>query len=60
VAGINGTDQERTFPVSLGFVKGKSITVFADCEPWAISHPAKLPKQMTCKPRGGFVMVIKK
>ena len=59
VAGINGTDQERTLPVSLGFVKGKSITVFADGEPWTISHPAKLPKQMTCKPRGGFVMVVK-
>lgn len=60
VAGINGTDQERTFSVSLGFAKGKSITLFADGEPWAISQPTKLPKQITCKPRGGFVIVIKK
>jgi hypothetical protein len=60
VAGINGTDQERTFSMSLGFVKGKSVTLFADGEPWAISQPTKLPKQITCKPRGGFVIVIKK
>jgi hypothetical protein len=59
VAGINGTDQERTFSMSLGFVKGKSVTLFADGEPWAISQPTKLPKQITCKPRGGFVIVIK-
>ena len=60
VAGINGTNQERTFSMSLGFVKGKCITLFADGEPWAISQPTKLPKQITCKPRGGFVIVIKK
>ena len=59
VAGINGTNQERTFSMSLGFVKGKCITLFADGEPWAISQPTKLPKQITCKPRGGFVIVIK-
>ena len=60
VAGINGTDQEKTLSVSLGFVKGKTITLFADGNPWLISSPAKLPKQISCKPRGGFVMVIKK
>jgi hypothetical protein len=58
VAGINGTDDERTLAVPLDFVKGKRITLFADGEPWAISQPRKLPKQITCKPRGGFVMVI--
>ena len=60
IAGINGKDQEQTLSVPLGFAKGKNITLFADGEPWAISQPAKLPKQMTCKPRGGFVMVVKK
>ena len=60
IAGINGKDQEQTLSVPLGFAKGKHITLFADGEPWAISQPAKLPKQMTCKPRGGFVMVVKK
>ena len=58
VAGINGTDSERALAVPLGFVKGKNITLFADGDPWMISHPNKLPKQMTCKPRGGFVMKI--
>lgn len=58
VAGINGTDSERALAVPLGFVKGKDITLFADGDPWMISRPGKLPKQMTCKPRGGFVMKI--
>ena len=60
VAGINGTDSPKTLSLSLGFVKGKHITLFADGEPWAISQPKKLPKQITCKPRGGFVLVIEK
>jgi hypothetical protein len=60
VAGINGTDSERTLTVPLGFVKGKHITLFADGEPWSITHPAKLPKQIACKPRGGFVIKVKK
>ena len=60
VAGINGTDQKKTLSVSLGFVKGKTITLFADGNPWLISSPAKLPTQITCRPRGGFVMVVRK
>ena len=58
VAGINGTDCERALAVPLGFVKGKNITLFADGDPWMISRPGKLPKQITCKSRGGFVMKI--
>ena len=58
VAGINGTDSERALAVPLGFVKGKNITIFADGDPWMISRPGKLPKQITCKSRGGFVMKI--
>ena len=58
VAGINGTDSERTLAAPLGFVKGKNITLFADGDPWMISRPGKLPKQITCKSRGGFVMKI--
>ena len=34
------------------------VTLFADGEPWDISRPAVLPRQITCKPRGGFVMVV--
>ena len=59
VAGINGTDSERTLNIPLNFVKGKAITLYADGEPWDISQPKKLPKQIACKPRGGFVLVIK-
>ena len=60
VAGINGTDSPKALSLPLGFAKGKHITLFADGEPWAISQPKKLPKQITCKPRGGFVLVIEK
>ena len=60
VAGINGTDEPQTLAVPLGFAKGKAITLFADGAPWAISHPTKLPKQITCQPRGGFVLIINK
>ena len=59
VAGINGTDSDRTLNIPLNFVKGKTITLYADGEPWDISQPKKLPKQIACKPRGGFVLVIK-
>ena len=61
VAGINGADDERTLTVPLDFVKGKkrNVTFFADGNPWAISHPTTLPKQIACKARGGFVLVIK-
>ena len=59
VAGINGTDSEKTLSVPLGFVKGKhTATLFADGEPWAISTVSQLPTEIPCKARGGFVMVI--
>ena len=58
VGGINGKDEPQTLTVPLGFAKGKAITLFADGDPWAISHPAKLPKQIMCQPRGGFVLVV--
>ena len=65
VAGINGTDESLTLATPLRFIKITQrnrpycVTLFADGEPWAISHPDKLPKEITCKPRGGFVMRIK-
>ena len=59
VAGINGTDSEKTLRVPLGFVKGShTATLFADGDPWAISTVSQLPTEIPCKPRGGFVMVI--
>ena len=60
VAGINGTDSEKTLPVPLDFVKGKyTATMFADSgskdEPWRIETIEKLPATVNCQPRGGFI-----
>ena len=60
VAGINGTDNEKTLSVSLDFVKGKyTVTMFADSgskdDPWRIETIQKLPATVTCQPRGGFI-----
>lgn len=62
IAGINGTDEERTLPVKFNFVKPakpNSITLFADGSPWDISSPKKMPTALKVKPRGGFVIKIK-
>lgn len=60
VAGINGKDEAQKLVVPLGFAKGKTITLFADdaSGQWQISTPDKLPSQILCQPRGGFVLVI--
>ena len=62
VAGINGTDDPQTLRVPLGFGKGKHITLFADDGngQWKINTISKLPSQIDCQPRGGFVLVINK
>ena len=64
VAGINGTDAEKTLPASLDFIKGAyTATVFADSgskeQPWRIETVSQLPATVTCQPRGGFIFVIK-
>ena len=59
VAGINGTDEPKTLSLPLNFVKGKQIALFADGEPWSITTLKKKPASLDCKPRGGFVMIIK-
>ena len=60
VAGINGTDNEKTLNVPLDFIKGKyTATMFADSgrkdEPWRIETIEKLPAMVKCQPRGGFI-----
>ena len=62
VAGINGTDDPQTLRVPLGFAKGKHITLFVDDGngQWKINTISKLPSQIDCQPRGGFVLVINK
>ena len=52
VAGINGTDNEKTLSVPLDFVKGKyTVTMFADSgskdDPWRI-ETIKTPAFFTC------------
>jgi hypothetical protein len=59
VAGINGRDEEQTLTIGASGLPKGHVTVFADGEPWQISTTDRLPDSMKCKPRGGFVMVVK-
>ena len=63
VAGINGTDAEKTISLNLSFIQGKRITSFADSgntdSPWLITQPSALPASVKMQPRGGFVLVIR-
>lgn len=59
VAGINGTDAAKTLDTPLDFIPRGEAMLFADGEPWAFSCPAVLPQTVTCKPRGGFVLVVR-
>ncbi|MBR1394289.1 MAG: glycoside hydrolase family 97 catalytic domain-containing protein [Prevotella sp.] len=58
VAGINGTDSQLTLKTPLGFIGQGEATFYMDGEPWTISHGQTLPQTVTCKPRGGFVIVV--
>ena len=63
VAGINGTDETCTLKCDLGFIGTyKHATMFADshdaASPWQITTTSKLPAEITCQPRGGFVCVV--
>ena len=59
VAGINGKDEPQTLKLPLAFLpKGKTILFSDDTDsPWSITSPTSVPKEITCRPRGGFVMV---
>lgn len=71
VSGINGKDTDQTLnfdAINKLKIKYNSLTMFADSgdkdNPWSITNEAKpalksIPTSITCKPRGGFVMVIK-
>ena len=70
VAGINGTDQQKTLDVDLNFIEEgpHSVQTFADADPalsqpagkkaWLITQGEQLPRKMSCQPRGGFVLII--
>ena len=60
VAGINGKDDPQILKTDLGFIGKGSVQMFADDASgnWQISTISKLPSQVECQPRGGFVMKI--
>ena len=64
VAGINGTDEEKTLPLDLSFLKqGKQhgdIMLYGDAgeRNFHVALQEEFPEKMTCRPRGGFVLVV--
>ncbi|MBR3658271.1 MAG: glycoside hydrolase family 97 catalytic domain-containing protein, partial [Prevotella sp.] len=65
IAGINGTDEEKDLPLLSGRGQGWSdqphITAFLDAgeHQWQIQTVTQLPATVTCRPRGGFVFVVR-
>ena len=61
VAGLNGRDEAQTLTFDLSFIPAKEVQIFSDTatKPWDISTRKGLPTQITCQPRGGFVIVVK-
>ena len=60
VAGINGKDAPQILKTNLSFMGKGSVQMFVDdaSGKWQISTISKLPSQVECQPRGGFVMKI--
>jgi len=64
VAGINGTDQEKSIDIDLSTLgtTAKEVIIYADGKdqknPWDIKRAKQLPSKLNCKPRGGFVLVL--
>ena len=66
VAGINGTDEEKVLPLlsrrGQGWSDQPHITAFLDAgeRQWQIQPSvSQLPPTVTCRPRGGFVFVVR-
>ena len=59
VAGVNGTNEEKTVPLSLEFIGQGDVTLYLDGNPWIIQHEQTVPKNVSLRPRGGFVMVVR-
>ena len=63
VAGINGTDSEKTVATATGIKGIKSVQAFYDsgqqAQPWDIRQLNTLPDKLTLQPRGGFVWIVK-
>jgi hypothetical protein len=62
VAGINGTNEEKTVQTTTGITGARSIQAFLDSgrqdQPWEIRQMDTLPGMLTLQPRGGFVLRI--
>ena len=62
IAGINGTDDEKILPLDLSFLDKRhgDIVQFADGgeRSFYVSLLENYPKEMKCRPRGGFVLVV--
>ena len=66
IAGINGTDEPKDLPLlsrrGLGWSDQPHITAFLDAgdRAWKIqSEGSELPEKVVCRPRGGFVYIVK-
>ena len=73
IAGINGKDEPQTLSFDTSFLPKCKYTIFTDKagykgdlpadnpDPWSIKKgKGKVPARLTCQPRGGFVIVVKK
>ena len=61
VAGINGTDQVKTLVPDLRFIPATEVSVYADSPEgkWCITSSRAIPAEISCQPRGGFVLVVR-
>ena len=60
IAGINGTDEQKELIVKQ--VEGSTVSAFLDAgdRAWRIlPKGSELPEKIICRPRGGFVYIIK-
>ncbi len=61
IAGLNGRDEAQTLKIDgMNGLKG-AIQFFADTDggEWSITSPKSIPSEITCQPRGGFVLVVR-
>lgn len=62
VAGINGTDEQKTITLNLKRFIGnkKAVTLYLDdtSGAWDIQNTQDIPESITCQARGGFVAVF--
>lgn len=71
VAGINGTDKKQILYTPLDFIAPAAVpglpmaspvhvTLYTDGDPWTIQQEVPLLQAISCQPRGGFVLTVRK